>query len=144
MTTAMSRRDPDARPRATYRDVLDAPPHRVAEIRVTATDPGGLSATQSFVRVSTTVTGSFTDDPLRPGVTPVKAVHFTELRTRIDALRRTRGLQHPARVEVGRGVERRRRRAPDGGQRVEEWASEGRAAAGWPGRPDLSRPSPSG
>ena len=32
MTTATPRRDPDARPRATYQDVLDAPPHEVAEI----------------------------------------------------------------------------------------------------------------
>ena len=65
-----------------------------ATIRVSATDPSGLSATQSFaVTVSTTtVSASFTDDPLLPGVTPVKAVHFTELRTRIDALRRARGL----------------------------------------------------
>ncbi len=65
-----------------------------ATIRVTATDPGGLSATQSFtVTVSTTVSESFTDDPLQPGVTPVMAVHFTELRTRIDALRRAVGLR---------------------------------------------------
>ncbi len=26
----------------------------------------------------------FTDDPIRPGVTPVRAVHFTELRARIE------------------------------------------------------------
>ena len=32
MTTAARRRDSDPRPRATYQDVLDAPPHRVAEI----------------------------------------------------------------------------------------------------------------
>ena len=32
MTTATPRRDPEARPRATYQDVLDAPPHQVAEI----------------------------------------------------------------------------------------------------------------
>ena len=64
-----------------------------ATIRVTATDPGGLSAGQSFtVTVSTTVSAAFTDDPLQPGVTPVKAVHFTELRTRIDALRSAAGL----------------------------------------------------
>ena len=64
-----------------------------AMIRVTATDPGRLSAVQSFtVTVSTTVSGSFTDDPLQPGVTPVKAVHFTELRSRIDALRTGTGL----------------------------------------------------
>lgn len=34
----------------------------------------------------------FTDYPLRPGVTPIRAVHFTELRTRIDALRVAAGL----------------------------------------------------
>ncbi len=32
MTTATPRRAPEARPRATYQDVLDAPPHQVAEI----------------------------------------------------------------------------------------------------------------
>ena len=32
MTTATPRRQPEARPRATYQDVLDAPPHRVAEV----------------------------------------------------------------------------------------------------------------
>ena len=62
-----------------------------AAIRVTAADPGGLSATGSFT-VTVTPAGSFTDDPLRPGVTPVRAVHFRELRTRIDALRRNAGL----------------------------------------------------
>ena len=62
-----------------------------ATIEVTATDPGGLSATQSFgVRVG--VTAPFTDDPIVPGVTPVRAIHFTELRTRIDGLRRQSGL----------------------------------------------------
>jgi len=68
--------------------------YRVLEwIRVTATDPGGLSAIQSFTAtVSTTVSVPFTDDPLQPGVTPVKAVHFTELRTRIDVLRSAAGL----------------------------------------------------
>ena len=34
----------------------------------------------------------FTDDPIRPGVTSVKAIHFTELRMRIDVLRRKAGL----------------------------------------------------
>ena len=55
-----------------------------ATIRVAATDPGGLSVEQSF----TVTVRPFTDDPLVPGVTPVRTVHFTELRTRIDALRR--------------------------------------------------------
>ena len=58
-------------------------------IHVTATDPDGLSATQSF-RVRVTV--PFTDEPIRPGVTPVRAVHFMELRTRIGALRQEVGL----------------------------------------------------
>jgi len=35
---------------------------------------------------------TFTDDPLLPNVTPVKAVHITELRTLIDAARAVRGL----------------------------------------------------
>ena len=60
-----------------------------ATVTVTATDPGGLSATQAF---TVTVTGPFADDPIVPGVTPVRAVHFSELRTRIDALRNTAGL----------------------------------------------------
>ena len=61
-----------------------------ATIRVTATDPGGLNATQSFTVTVVDDDGigvPFTDDPIQPGVTPVRAVHFTELRSRIDALR---------------------------------------------------------
>ena len=59
-----------------------------ALVTVTATDPGGsnMAATQAF---TVTVTRLFTDHPIVPGVTRVKAVHFTELRTRIDALRST-------------------------------------------------------
>ena len=66
-----------------------------ATIRVTVTDPGGLRAAQSFtVTVTEPVSQSapFTDDPIRPGVTPVRAVHFAELRARIDALRVAAGL----------------------------------------------------
>ena len=62
-----------------------------ARIEVTATDPGGLSATGSFT-VTVPAPGTFTDDPIRPGVTPVRAIHLIELRTRIDALRREAGL----------------------------------------------------
>ena len=60
-----------------------------ASVRVTATDPGGLSAAQAF---AVTVRAPFTDDPLVAGLTPVRAVHFTELRTRIDILRAAVGL----------------------------------------------------
>ena len=65
----------------------------VATMRVTATDPGGLSATQRFRVTVAAAPAPFTDDPIQPGVTPIKAVHFTELRTRIDILRTTGGLR---------------------------------------------------
>ena len=62
-----------------------------ALVTVTATDAAGsnTAATQTF-RVR--VVRPFTDHPIVPGVTPVRAVHFTELRTRIDGLRTEAGL----------------------------------------------------
>ena len=64
-----------------------------ATVAVTAQDPDGSSATQVMaVRVRLTVSPPFTDHPLVPGVTPVRAVHFTELRTRVDAVRGALGL----------------------------------------------------
>ena len=65
-----------------------------ATVTVTARDPAGASATQS-IAVTVQAAGGFngfTDDPIVPGVTPVRAVHFTELRTRIDSLRNEAGL----------------------------------------------------
>ena len=48
-----------------------------------------MSAAQSFgVRVTAPLTG----DPIQPGVTPVRAVHFPQLQERIDALRDEAGL----------------------------------------------------
>ena len=73
------------------RATLTAAAPGTAAIRVSATDPAGQSAAQSFT-VRVTRSAPFTDDPLQPGVTPVRAVHFTELRTRIDGLRRGSGL----------------------------------------------------
>ena len=40
----------------------------------------------------TAAPAAFTDDPLAPGVTPVRAVHLLELRARIDGLRLRAGL----------------------------------------------------
>ena len=78
---------------AGARVMLTAAGRGAAAIRVTATDPGGLSAAQSFaVTVTATAPAPFTDDPIVAGVTPVRAVHFAELRTRIDAVRRGLGL----------------------------------------------------
>ena len=61
-----------------------------ALVTVTATDIDGsnTTTTQSF---TVTVRRPFTDHPIVPGETPVRAVHFTELRTRIDALRSAAG-----------------------------------------------------
>ena len=62
-----------------------------ATITVTATDDGGLSATQRFA-VTVAARAAFTDHPIVPGTTPIRAIHFTELRGRIDAARRRSGL----------------------------------------------------
>ena len=93
LTIAASSSAPDvvAARAAGGRVTLTAAAPGTAAIRVTATDPAGQSAAQSFT-ATVTRTAPFTDDPLRPGVTPVRAVHFTELRTRIDGLRRAAGL----------------------------------------------------
>ena len=74
------------------RVTLTAVGEGAAAIRVTATDPGGLSAAQSFSVTVAAAPAPFTDDPIRPGVTPIRAIHFAELRTRIDALRVAAGL----------------------------------------------------
>ena len=64
----------------------------LATVTVTATDSrAGMAATRTFV-VTVAVPTSFSDDPIVPGVTPVRAVHFAELRARIDALRAAAGL----------------------------------------------------
>ena len=62
-----------------------------ALVTVTATDRGGsnTSATQAF---GVTVARLFTDQVIVPGETLVKAVHFTELRARIDGVREAVGL----------------------------------------------------
>lgn len=66
-----------------------------ATVTVTATDIGGSNTTATLafrVTVERVPLATFTDDPIRPGVTPIKAVHFTELRERIDLLRDGAGL----------------------------------------------------
>ena len=77
---------------AGARVTLTAVNEGTAAIRVTATDPGGLSAAQQFTVTVAAAPQPFTDDPLLPGVTPIRAVHFAELRTRVDVLRAAAGL----------------------------------------------------
>ena len=77
---------------AGARVTLTALAEGTAMIRVTASDPGGLTAAHTFsVRVGGS-SAPFTDPKIVPGVTPVRAVHFTELRTRIDGVRTAAGL----------------------------------------------------
>ena len=100
-------RDPDGDP-LTYQVASSAPAVATAVVAgsqatltpvsvgmvtatVTATDTGGSSARQRFA-VAVTAPATFTDHPIRPGTTPIKAVHFRELRERIAALRTRWGL----------------------------------------------------
>ena len=77
---------------AGARVTLTAVAEGTATIRVTASDAGGLTATRTFTVTVGGASAPFTDPDIVPGVTPVRAVHFTELRTRIDALRGSAGL----------------------------------------------------
>ena len=77
---------------AGARVTLTAVAEGTATIRVTASDPGGLTAIQTFSVTVGRSSAPFTDPEIVPGVTPVRAVHFTELRTRIDGLRTAAGL----------------------------------------------------
>ena len=63
----------------------------MATVIVTVTDTGGSSAQQQFA-VAVVAPRTFTDHPVRPGTTPIKAVHFRELRQRIATLRARWGL----------------------------------------------------
>ena len=62
-------------------------------VTVTATDVDGSGRT-AVQRFAVTVPNCrrFTDHPLLPGVTPIRAVHFLELRACVDALRAGAGL----------------------------------------------------
>lgn len=85
---------------------LTAASEGIAGIRVTATDPGGLSAAQAFAVVTVpdpALTSeqygryretwqALAGDAIVPGATPVRASHLTELRSRIDAVRAGAGL----------------------------------------------------
>ena len=77
---------------AAARVTLTAVAEGTATIRVTASDPGGLTATQTFRVTVGGTSAPFTDPEIVPGVTPVRAVHFTELRTRINGVRTAAGL----------------------------------------------------
>ena len=65
-----------------------------ATVTVAATDTSGSNTTATIAfGVTVRLPGLvFTDNPIVAGVTPVKAIHFTELRERIDRLRGAAGL----------------------------------------------------
>ena len=64
----------------------------VATITVTATGADNSVATQRFRVTVTVLTATTFGDRLVPGTTPVRAIHFLELRARIAALRARAGL----------------------------------------------------
>ena len=64
----------------------------MALVTVTATDTAGSNTTATQTFSVTTVLRPFTDHQIVPGTTPVRAVHFTELRDRINTLRVANGL----------------------------------------------------
>ena len=63
-------------------------------VAANADDPrtGAMTVAGQGVTVYQASPTAWTNDPIRPGVTPVRAIHFLELRARIDALRRDAGL----------------------------------------------------
>ena len=63
----------------------------MATVTVAATDTSGSNATQQFA-VTVVDPRTFTDDPIIPGTTPIRAIHFRELRERIAGLRARVGL----------------------------------------------------
>jgi hypothetical protein len=56
-------------------------------------EPGGAYRCDVFIVALVNPSGAFTDDPLVAGSTRIKAVHITEMRSRIDLLRVRFGLQ---------------------------------------------------
>jgi hypothetical protein len=76
---------------------LTATPGPGARLKAWGGACAGTALTCSFTlsgaqAVTATFAAVFTDDPLSAGVTPIKAVHLTELRTAIDTLRGRAGL----------------------------------------------------
>ena len=92
-------------------------------------------------------TGAFTDHPIVPGVTPIKAVHFAELRLRIDGLRENEVGLGPfrwtdpvlvagvTRVRVAHLLELRE-------ALVAVYAAAGRATPGWTDVVPAANPTP--
>lgn len=68
------------------------PAHAAGTVSVTVANPDEQSGTLANGFEFVAGLPTFMDDPLRPGVTRVKAAHVTELRQRIDALRARDGL----------------------------------------------------
>ncbi|MBM4297184.1 MAG: hypothetical protein FJ143_05535 [Deltaproteobacteria bacterium] len=60
----------------------------------------GASSTSS----ATFLVANFSDDPINPGVTPIKAIHITELRGYIDVLRGRYGLPAAAWTDSSPGA----------------------------------------
>jgi CSLREA domain-containing protein len=95
--------------RGTFAEAVTPTSNGKATNLFTASGPNGL-ATMSVtidgqtVGTSIWIANPFTDDPLVAGVTLVRAVHFNELQTRINAARSARGIGAYAFSPVGVGT----------------------------------------
>ena len=104
----------------------------MATILVTATDAGGSNTSATLLFTVTVQAGTpFTDHEIRPGSTPIRALHFRELRDRIDAVRErervprfrwTDPVLAPGRSAVGSVHLRELRRALDEAYEARGWA----------------------
>ena len=87
--TGLVRRDPEGALAERFARNLEIPltPEQLERYRAT----WRILATDAPAASAATATG-FTDDPVSPGATPLRAVHLRELRDRIAALRAREGL----------------------------------------------------
>lgn len=95
--------------RGTFAEAVTPTSNGKAINLFTATGPNGLATMDvtidgQTVGTSIWIANPFTDDPLVAGVTNVRAVHFTELQSRINALRAARSLGPYAFSPVGAGI----------------------------------------
>ena len=95
---------------------------------------GGLAVAGQRVTVFQASPTVFADHPIQPGVTPVRAIHFLELRARIDALREREGLAGFGWTDPGLAAGTPIRAVHLTGLRAalaEAYAAAGRAAPGY-------------
>jgi hypothetical protein len=83
--------DPDGDPLTITQSPAGPYPVGTTSVLLTVSDPKGATS-QATANVTVRNTTPFTDNFLVPGLTVVKAIHITEMRSRVDLIRMARGL----------------------------------------------------